>query len=136
MNDDELKPKQANGANPGATEKVHQTDEQGDGDPPPPPDISEKDLAMTPEELERARKKYLLRRFWISARGYWSRRGDKIAWPFSIGLLALICINVGFQYGVNVWNRGLFDAISNATLRPFIIWALCSRRLCSAVSAL
>lgn len=42
---------------------------------------------------------------------FWSRRGDTIAWPFCVGLLALICINVGFQYGVNVWNRGLFDAI-------------------------
>lgn len=98
------------GVVPDTTQKPHQGDEQTDGDPPPP-DLVESDPAMTPEELERARKKYLLRRFWISARGYWGRRGDKIAWPFSVGLLALICINVGFQYGVNVWNRGLFDAI-------------------------
>ncbi|MGI2034639.1 ABC transporter ATP-binding protein/permease [Rhizobium panacihumi] len=111
MNNDELKPKQVNGADPAAPEKARQIEEQSEGDPPPPPDIVETDPDMTPEELERARKKYLLRRFWISARGYWSRRGDKIAWPFSVGLLALICINVGFQYGVNVWNRGLFDAI-------------------------
>ncbi|MDP9873896.1 putative ATP-binding cassette transporter [Agrobacterium tumefaciens] len=66
---------------------------------------------LTPEEAEEARKKYLLKRFWISARGFWSRRGDALAWPFSIGLLAMIGINVGFQYGINVWNRGIFDAI-------------------------
>ncbi|MBN8932551.1 MAG: ABC transporter ATP-binding protein/permease [Rhizobium pusense] len=66
---------------------------------------------LTPEEAEKARKKYLLKRFWISARGFWSRRGDGLAWPFSIGLLVMIGINVAFQYGVNVWNRGIFDAI-------------------------
>jgi putative ATP-binding cassette transporter len=66
---------------------------------------------LTPEEAAEARKKYLLKRFWISARGFWSRRGDALAWPFSIGLLAMIGINVGFQYGINVWNRGIFDAI-------------------------
>ncbi|MRG63668.1 ATP-binding cassette domain-containing protein [Rhizobium pusense] len=66
---------------------------------------------LTPEEAEKVRKKYLLKRFWISARGFWSRRGDGLAWPFSIGLLVMIGINVAFQYGVNVWNRGIFDAI-------------------------
>ncbi|WP_312405776.1 ABC transporter ATP-binding protein/permease [Rhizobium sp.] len=66
---------------------------------------------MSPEEAEQARKSYLLKRFWISARGYWSRRGDRLAWPVSIGLLALIGLNVGFQYGINVGNREIFDAI-------------------------
>ncbi|MBB3383703.1 putative ATP-binding cassette transporter [Rhizobium sp. BK609] len=53
----------------------------------------------------------MLSRFWISARGYWSRRGDRFAWPCSIGLLALIGLNVCFQYGINIWNRAIFDAI-------------------------
>ncbi len=66
---------------------------------------------MTPEEAEQARKDYLLMRFWISARGYWGSNGDRLAWAFSIGLLILIVVNVGFQYGINVWNRAIFDAI-------------------------
>jgi len=77
----------------------------------PPPDVVEPDPRHSPAQVEKARKKYLLKRFWISARGYWSRNGDKLAWPWSIGLLVLICINVGFQYGINVWNRSIFDAI-------------------------
>lgn len=77
----------------------------------PVPEAIEPDQAMSPEEAEEARKSYLLKRFWISARGYWSRRGDRLAWPVSIGLLALIGLNVGFQYGINVWNREIFDAI-------------------------
>ncbi|QTK82932.1 ABC transporter ATP-binding protein [Agrobacterium tumefaciens] len=78
---------------------------------PLPPEEIEPDPGLTTEEAAEARKKYLLKRFWISARGFWSRRGDALAWPFCIGLLAMIGINVAFQYGINVWNRGIFDAI-------------------------
>jgi putative ATP-binding cassette transporter len=66
---------------------------------------------LTPEEAEEARKAFLLKRFWISARGFWGAGGDGFAWAASVGLLVMIGINVGFQYGINVWNRGLFDAI-------------------------
>jgi len=85
--------------------------EDGDQVEPPPPEIVEPSPELTPEEAEQARKEYLLTRFWISARGYWGRKGDRLAWPFSIGLLVLIVGTVGFQYGINVWNRAIFDAI-------------------------
>ncbi|MER9895391.1 ABC transporter ATP-binding protein/permease [Mesorhizobium sp. M0119] len=81
------------------------------GEPAPPPDFIEPDPELTPEEAEQARKRYLLKRFWISARGYWGSSGDRVAWPLTIGLLVLIVTNVGFQYGINVWNRAIFDAI-------------------------
>src|SRR3954470_3093773 len=83
----------------------------GDHVDPPPPEVVEPDPEMTPEEAEEARKDYLLTRFWISARGYWGKNGDRLAWVFSIGLLFLIVATVGFQYGINVWNRAIFDAI-------------------------
>lgn len=75
------------------------------------PDKNELAGALTPEQTEQARRAYLFKRFWTSARGYWGRDGDKLAWLCSIALLTLIGLNVGFQYGINVWNRGLFDAI-------------------------
>ncbi|MER9050679.1 ABC transporter ATP-binding protein/permease [Mesorhizobium sp. M0923] len=81
------------------------------GEAAPPPDFIEPDPELTPEEAEQARKRYLLKRFWISARGYWGSIGDRLAWPCTIGLLVLIVTNVGFQYGINVWNRAIFDAI-------------------------
>ena len=81
------------------------------GQAAPPPAAVEPDPELTPEQAEQARKKYLLRRFWISGRGYWGRHGDKLAWPFTVLLLVLIVVNVGFQYGINVWNRAFFDAI-------------------------
>ncbi|KRR02889.1 ABC transporter ATP-binding protein [Bradyrhizobium jicamae] len=85
--------------------------ETGDHVEPPPPEVVEPDPELSPEEAEQARKDYLLTRFWISARGYWGRNGDRLAWLFSIGLLLLIVTNVAFQYGINVWNRAIFDAI-------------------------
>src|SRR5476649_1828728 len=78
---------------------------------PPPPEVLETDPELSPEEAEEARRDYLLTRFWISARGYWGKNGGRLAWVFSIGLLLLIVANVGFQYGINVWNRAIFDGI-------------------------
>ena len=37
--------------------------------------------------------------------------GGSVAGRGGIATKALIGINVGFQYGINVWNRGIFDAI-------------------------
>ncbi|WP_298244334.1 ABC transporter ATP-binding protein/permease [uncultured Bradyrhizobium sp.] len=85
--------------------------ESGDEVAPPPPELLEPDPELSPEEAEQARKDYLLTRFWISARGFWGRNGDRLAWPFSLGLVVLIVLTVGFQYGINVWNRAIFDAI-------------------------
>ncbi|RXH23613.1 ABC transporter ATP-binding protein [Bradyrhizobium nanningense] len=85
--------------------------ENGDDVAAPPPELLEPDPELSPEEAEQARKDYLLTRFWISARGFWGRSGDRLAWPFSIGLGLLIILTVGFQYGINVWNRAIFDAI-------------------------
>lgn len=85
--------------------------EAGDQVEPPPPEIVEADADLSPEEAEQVRKDYLLKRFWISAKGFWGKNRDRLAWLFSSGLLILIVANVGFQYGINVWNRAIFDAI-------------------------
>jgi putative ATP-binding cassette transporter len=90
---------------------VEVVSEQGDHVDPPPPELVEADPELSPEEAEEARKDYLLTRFWISARGYWGKKGGRLAWVFSIGLAILIVGNVAFQYGINVWNRAIFDAI-------------------------
>jgi putative ATP-binding cassette transporter len=98
---------------PRATESdyVEIVAEDGDQVQPPPPEVTETDSKLSPEEAEQARKEYLLTRFWISARGFWGSNGNRLAWVFSVGLLILIVAHVGFQYGINVWNRAMFDAI-------------------------
>jgi putative ATP-binding cassette transporter len=78
---------------------------------PPPPGVAEPDKTMSPEEIEKARRRYLLKRFWMSARGFWGISGHRIAWFGSVGLLLLIVFYVAVQYGINLWNRKIFDAI-------------------------
>lgn len=77
----------------------------------PPPEVVEADPALSPEEAEQVRRDYLLKRFWISARGFWGAGGGRLAWGFSVGLLGLILLQISFQYGINLWNRAIFDAI-------------------------
>lgn len=106
--------KPASSAPPSSGKKpdiVEIEDEAGKPIEPPPPEVVEPDPELTPEQAEALRKGYLLTRFWTSARGFWSRNGDRLAWPFSIGLLVLIVGNVCLQYGINVWNRAIFDGI-------------------------
>ena len=110
MTDTQFKPKSVAGTGPRDAEEPVKA-KVASPEVAPPPEPIEPDQGLPPEEAAQARKRYLLRRFWHSARGYWSRHGDKFAWPCTIGLLALIGINVGFQYGINLWNRGIFDAI-------------------------
>src|SRR3954465_7943208 len=100
--------KRESGKKPPIVEIVGETGEEV---APPPPELVEPDPALSPEEAEQARKDYLLTRFWISARGFWGRNGDRLAWLYSIGLGVLIVLTVDFQYGINVWNRAIFDAI-------------------------
>src|SRR3954452_6302450 len=85
--------------------------EDGDHVDPPPPEVVEPDTELSPEEAEQVRKDYLLTRFWISARGYWGKKGERAAWVLCIGLVVLIVANVAVQYRINVWNREIFDAI-------------------------
>ncbi|TCU13487.1 ABC transporter ATP-binding protein/permease [Rhizobium sullae] len=120
MADAKFNPKSVDGANPHGAEKSRQ-EKASTVEVAPPPNVNEPDTELTPEEAEQARKRYLLTRFWMSARGYWSRGGDRLAWPCSIGLLTLIGINVGFQYGINVWNRAIFDAIEQHNARTVYI---------------
>src|SRR3569623_1113545 len=83
--------------------------ETGEHVEPPPPELVEPDPELTPEEAEELRRQYLLTRFWISARGYWSGQGPRLAWLLTGGLLLLVLLHLLFQYGINVWNRAIFD---------------------------
>ena len=89
------------------------TAENGKKVEPPPPEVVEPDPTLSPEEAEQARRDYLLTRFWISAKGFWTADKRKVAWTLTVGLMVLIVLQLAFQYGINVWNRSIFDAIQN-----------------------
>ena len=54
---------------------------------------------------------YLLLSFWHSARGFWGRRGARVAWLLSGAILLIVLLNLAASYGMNVWHRVIFDAL-------------------------
>jgi vitamin B12/bleomycin/antimicrobial peptide transport system ATP-binding/permease protein len=66
----------------------------------------------------------LVKRFWSSARGFWLGEDKLVAWALTIGLAALIFLQLGVQYRLNVWNRDLFDAIEKKDADAVILQAV------------
>ena len=77
--------------------------------------------------LEREQAKPLVRRFWRTARGFWSaKKSWKVAWLMTAVLIALVVGQLIFQYQLNVWNKTIFDALekkdSATVLRQSLIF--------------
>ena len=65
-----------------------------------------------PEEYTgELKRRYLLRRFWKSAAGFWGKRGTRLSWVLCGTLLLIILLNLATSYGMNVWTRVIFDAL-------------------------
>jgi vitamin B12/bleomycin/antimicrobial peptide transport system ATP-binding/permease protein len=85
-------------------------------------------------------RKYLLFRFWTTAKGFWSRyRGDRLAWVLTGSLFVLIFANLAAQFGINLWNRKIFDALeqrNSATvlLMSFIFFPLAAASVAIGVT--
>jgi putative ATP-binding cassette transporter len=63
------------------------------------------------EETEELRRRYLLRRFWHTARRYWTDPAPQVAWLLSAAVLAIILLNLAAAFAMNQWNRSIFDAL-------------------------
>ena len=61
--------------------------------------------------MERQTRQFLLARFWDTALGFWRREGAAHAWSLTGAIIAIALLNIVLQYRVNVWNRGIFDAL-------------------------
>src|ERR1700730_10582536 len=85
-------------------------DERTSSTDPLAADIPEEDSGEDTEDLRRG---YLLRRFWQTARRFWSARRRAVAWSLSGGLLLVVLLNITASYGMNLWNRAIFDALQN-----------------------
>lgn len=71
-----------------------------------------------------ARRRFLLRRFWAAASGFWGRAGGWIAWTLTGGLAATVLLTLAVQYGINVWNRTFFDALERKDSAEALVQAL------------
>src|SRR5204863_3889808 len=70
------------------------------------------DLDPSHENSNKIKRRLLLRRFWQSAFGFWSKiRGERRAWFLTGLILVLILLNLAASFGMNIWNREIFDAL-------------------------
>ena len=78
-----------------------------------PDDIDSKIADLAEDEASnRLRRRLLLGRFWLSARGFWRPpRGDRLAWLLTATILLTVLLYLAASYGMNVWNRAIFDAL-------------------------
>jgi putative ATP-binding cassette transporter len=63
------------------------------------------------KQIKRPEQSHLLRRFWGNATGFWGKRGTRLSWVLSGVLLLTILLNLATSYGMNLWTRGIFDAL-------------------------
>src|SRR6185436_20547029 len=61
--------------------------------------------------MEQKTRQFLLARFWESALGFWRQQNAPRAWTLTLTLIGVAVLNLVLQYRINVWNRGMFDAL-------------------------
>src|SRR6516225_9858422 len=65
----------------------------------------------TGEDAVDLKTRSLLRSFWQSAAGFWGARGTPASLVLSGILLLIVLVSLVASYGMNVWNRIIFDAL-------------------------
>jgi putative ATP-binding cassette transporter len=61
--------------------------------------------------LDDAARRRLLKRFWRTGKGFWSRSAGRRPWILTGLILAVLLVELYIKYRINVWNRDLFDAL-------------------------
>jgi putative ATP-binding cassette transporter len=79
---------------------------------------------MEQDEHGASKRRYLARRFWRSALGFWSRHGDRAAWLLTLALLVILVGQLAIQYELTVWNRTVFDALEKRDGHAVLVQAL------------
>jgi vitamin B12/bleomycin/antimicrobial peptide transport system ATP-binding/permease protein len=67
----------------------------------------------TEQSHDGLRRRYLLKRFFRTAAGFWSGADRSTAWLLSAALLLVIILLLGAAYAMNAWHRAMFDALQN-----------------------
>jgi putative ATP-binding cassette transporter len=83
-----------------------------------------KALEESGENTEELRRQYLLRRFWQTASGFWGQHERRIAWILSGTLLLIVLLNIAASYGMNLWNRAIFDALEKKDANAVLLLAM------------
>ena len=73
---------------------------------------------------ETAKRKYLLRRFWRTARDFWAPRSRARAWYLTCSLVVIVMMQVYVSYQINVWNGAIFDALEQKNGSAVLLQAI------------
>ena len=76
------------------------------------------------KHIKRPEQSHLLRRFWKNAAGFWGKRGTRLSWVLSGILLLSILLNLATSYGMNVWTRGIFDALQERSSHTILLLSM------------
>src|SRR5580658_9908152 len=89
-----------------------------------------KDSRWTTPALEPAnqradplKRRLLLRRFWRGASGFWRPSGGRQSWLLSGSIFATVILSLGASYGINLWNRAIFDALERRDGGTVAFWS-------------
>jgi putative ATP-binding cassette transporter len=84
------------------------------------------EVSTMPEDREQQTRQYLIARFWEAALGFWRKGGGHRAWLLTFTVIVIALVNLALQYRLNVWHRGMFDALgqrdSSGVLHQTIIF--------------
>jgi len=80
-------------------------------------------FALDPD-AKRLKRHLLLLRFWKSATGFWRSGGDRLSWTLSGTILLTVLLNLATSYGMNIWNREIFDALERRDSSTVLFWAI------------
>ncbi len=79
---------------------------------------------LVDQEAVRLRRRLLLKRFWESAQGFWRKGGDRRSWILTGVILLTVLANLGASYGMNLWNRVIFDALERRDAETVFFYSI------------
>jgi putative ATP-binding cassette transporter len=81
-------------------------------------------LKQYDQDSNRLRRRLLLRRFWKGATGFWRAGGDRLRWVLPGTILLTILLSLAASYGMNLWNRAIFDALERRDAATVLFWSI------------
>jgi vitamin B12/bleomycin/antimicrobial peptide transport system ATP-binding/permease protein len=70
------------------------------------------------------RRHLLLQRFWKSATGFWRSGGGRHSWVLSATISTTVLLSLAAAYGMNIWNRKIFDALERREGATVLYWSI------------
>jgi vitamin B12/bleomycin/antimicrobial peptide transport system ATP-binding/permease protein len=81
--------------------------------PSVPDSSTDATVEPTTLSMKSGTRRFLIRRFWATAAGFWGRPGSRAACTLSAAILVIILFNLGMLYAINLWNRKIFDGLQS-----------------------